>query len=189
MKKFNSLAPLLVLAFCFMAFSLSEKAPEGWFKSGSEPNHYEMGVDTKVYKEGSKSAFIQSTSKEINGFGTLMQSCLAEGHLGKKIKMSGYIKSEDVSGWAGFWFRVDGESGEVLSFDNMEDRSIEGTTDWKKYEIILKVPEGSSTLNYGALLSGTGKIWFDQIAFEEAKVEMKSSKRKLKGPTNTSFED
>jgi hypothetical protein len=47
----------------------------------------------------------------------------------------------------------------------MQDRPIKGNSDWTKCEIILDVPAGSSTLNFGALISGTGKIWFDNISF------------------------
>jgi hypothetical protein len=50
--------------------------------------------------------------------------------------------------------------------DGKKDRSIKGTTDWTKYEIVLDVPLNSSNLAYGALLVGTGQIWFDDIKFE-----------------------
>jgi hypothetical protein len=53
-----------------------------------------------------------------------------------------------------------------LSFDNMQDRPVTGTSDWTRCEIVLDVPEESGTLNFGALISGTGKIWFDNISFE-----------------------
>jgi len=50
--------------------------------------------------------------------------------------LSGYIKSEDVNGWSGMWMRIDGESNQQLGFDNMRDRAIKGTTDWKIYVIV-----------------------------------------------------
>ena len=34
--------------------------------------------------------------------------------------MSGYVKSENVKSWAGFWMRVDYYNARVLAFDNME---------------------------------------------------------------------
>jgi len=49
----------------------------------------------------------------------------------------------------------------------MQDRSIKGTTDWKKYEIVLDVPDGSKALAYGVVLSGNGKVWFDNLKIEE----------------------
>ena len=69
--------------------------------------------------------------------------------------------------WAGMWLRVDSRTEmKSLSFDNMQDIPLTGTSDWTKCEIILDVPEESGTLNFGVLLSGTGRIWFDNISFE-----------------------
>jgi len=88
-------------------------------------------------------------------------------YLGKRVKMTGYLKPKDVTDWAGFWFRVD-QPGlqQFLSFDNMRDRPIKGTTNWKKYEIVLDVPKGASNIAFGALLSNTGQIWLDNVNFE-----------------------
>ena len=81
--------------------------------------------------------------------------------------MSGFLKSENVEGMAGLWLRVDQVGSKTpLGFDNMSDRKIKGTTPWKKYEIVLDVPSNASNLAYGALLTGTGQIWFDDIRFE-----------------------
>lgn len=55
---------------------------------------------------------------------------------------------------------------ESLGFDNMQDRPITGNSEWTKCEIIMDVPVESVTLNFGALISGTGKIWFDNVSFE-----------------------
>jgi len=72
-----------------------------------------------------------------------------------------------VSNWAGMWLRIDSkEQGKSLGFDNMQDRPIKGSNDWTKCEIILDVPKESATLNFGILLDGTGKVWFDDISFE-----------------------
>jgi hypothetical protein len=48
----------------------------------------------------------------------------------------------------------------------MGDRPIKGTTNWTKYEIVLDVPNTASLIAYGALIDGTGQIWFDNITFE-----------------------
>jgi hypothetical protein len=50
--------------------------------------------------------------------------------------------------------------------DSKIDRSIKGTNDWSKYEIVLDIPANSSDLYYGVLLTGTGQLWYDEINFE-----------------------
>lgn len=107
------------------------------------------------------------SNQKIKGFGTLMQRCKPDNYLGKRIKMTAYVRSEKVSDWAGLWLRVNqAGSQQSLSFDNMQDRAIKGTTDWAKYEIVLDVPINASMLAYGTLLSGEGQVWFDKFSFE-----------------------
>jgi hypothetical protein len=173
---------------------------ESWFNAGNKPTSYLMGIQEGAGQEGRNAATLKSTEEHINGFGTFMQDCLPEKYLGKKIKMSGYMKSQDVTDWAGFWLRVDKESSNVpLSFDNMEDRAVKGTTAWKKYEITLDVPANASNIAYGALLSGTGQIWFENITFEivgdadkvkdDKKTVDKMEERKIEAePVNLNFE-
>ena len=154
---------LLAVTFALFSFDL----PNGWLKAGSKPKSYEMGLDQIDGRQGKNSATIKSIDKNIEGFGTLMQQSKPDKFLGKRIKMTGYLKSENVSDWAGLWLRVDqAGSQQSLSFDNMQDRAIKGTKDWTKYEIILDVPANASMLAFGALLSGNGQIWFDNITFE-----------------------
>jgi Erythromycin esterase len=75
---------------------------------------------------------------------------------GKRVRYSGFIKTEGVTrGFAGLWWRVDGPSG-VLAFDNMQARGIAGTTDWTKYTIELPVDASVKNINFGALLPGDG---------------------------------
>lgn len=174
---------------------LSFDIPKEWFKAGDKPNSYEMGIAKATGQDGKNAATIKSIDKKIKGFGTLMQQCKADKFLGKRIKMTGYVKSENVKSWAGLWLRVDEKgTNKCLSFDNMGDRPIKGTTGWTKYEIVLDVPKSSSLIAYGALLAGTGQIWFDTITFEIVGDSAEPSKsptqtEEINEPTNTDFED
>ena len=75
--------------------------PKNWFAAGNEPDSYRMGTDPTVTMNGRHAATIQSIEPEIDGFGTLMQQCLPSEYAGKRVRMSGYMKSQDVAGWAG----------------------------------------------------------------------------------------
>lgn len=192
MQKLSFLT-VLVIAFIFLFKTQSNaQSINGWTKAGSKAKSYEVGFDKKNVKTGKKSAYIISVEEEILGFGTLMQSCDAKNYLGKKIKLSAFIKSENVANRAGMWLRVDSKFAKKhLSFDNMSDRPIKGDTDWIKYEIVLNVPLESSDLNYGVLLNGTGKVWFDQLSIEiigNIDAEYNSTSLPDK-PTNIDFED
>jgi hypothetical protein len=179
--------------FLTLGLLVSLDVPKGWHIAGSKPKSYEMGVE-KTTEEGKKnSATIKSIENEINGFGTLMQSSLPKELLGKRVKMSGEMKSSDVKYWAGFWLRVDQEkSRKPLAFDNMSERPVKGTSDWTKYEIVLDIPKEASNIAYGALLNGTGQIWFDNIKFEVVGKDEKTTGKKgkqLTNPTNLNFDN
>ena len=133
-----------------------ETAPEGWFKAGEDPQDYEIGVARNVARSGKASSYLRSSVDEPETFGTLMQMCDAEGFIGKRIQMSGYVKTDGVEGWAGLWFRIDGVNKRPIGFDNMMNRPISGMSDWTRYTIVLDVPTDSNNLAFGVLLSGAG---------------------------------
>ena len=189
-------ALILMVACTLIAFDL----PKGWIIAGSDPGSYEMGTAPGAGQDGKNAATIRSLKKKIDGFGTLMQTCMPGQYLGKRVRMSGLLKTKDVSDWSGLWLRIDQKgSDETLGFDNMHDgktdRSVKGSSEWTRYEIVLDVPEKASLLAYGALLVGTGQIWFDDIKFEvvdksvpvtgagDEELEQKTN------PVNLNFED
>jgi hypothetical protein len=161
------LSTWLLVALVLLAartLAADSEAPEGWFKAGSHPNDYDMGADTTAHHGGKASGFIKA-KEDPKGFGTLMQMFRADNYRGKRLRLSGYVKSDQIDDWAGLWMRIDGKT-KTLGFDNMEERAIKGTTDWKKYEIVLDVPKESVNIAFGILLQGKGQAWVDDFQFE-----------------------
>jgi len=141
---------------------------DGWFEAGSKPDLYEIGKDEIVKYNNESSMYLKSTSDVKDGFGTIMKQISPDEYIGKRIRMTGMIKSENVGDWAGMWMRVDGpDYGKSLQFDNMYNRPIKGTNDWTKYEIVLNVPENSTNIAYGVLVHGNGRVWLVNPVFEE----------------------
>ena len=185
---------ITVVVSTFIIANSNNTVPNGWFAAGSNPAGYEIGIDNSVFQNGNSSAFIESKSVKGNQFGTLMQTINAENYLGKRLQLSVYIKTKDVKGWSGMWMRIDGENYQTLGFDNMQMRPIKGTTNWNKYEIVMDIPSNSKTINYGALLGGEGKIWFDNIILQEVdqSIPVTNIKRENKlplKPINLDFEE
>lgn len=153
----------------------------GWNLSGSYTELYDLTVDDKVFHTGTKSGllFAKGEANEQQ-FGTMMQGFQAENYKNKRIKMSCFLKTEQVTK-CGAWLRIDNVSGDTLQFDNMDSRSIHGTTDWNHYSIVLDVPEESASIHFGVLLVGKGKVWADGFRFEEVNEKVDS--------TNMLFQD
>jgi hypothetical protein len=81
---------------------------------------------------------------------------------GGTLELRGWLRTEDVEGFAGLWLRQDGPSG-MLEFDNMGTRNLAGTTDWAEYTISLPLHDDAESVYFGALLVGEGTIWVDDL--------------------------
>lgn len=173
----------------------NEQLLKGWNLSGSHPFNYKMGIDRENVHKGRASGFLKAVTVQSQGeFATMMQQFKAEKYLGKRIKLSGFIKTKDVDGSCGFWMRVDDSLGDVLQFDNMSDRPIVGNNEWNHYHIVLDVPENSAVIAFGVLLSGNGQVWIDELKFEEVDKQTPTtnidfSSDLLEEPVNLSFEE
>ncbi len=139
--------------------------PKGWFRAGSTPASYDMGTQAGDRHPGDRNAYSRSLPKET-GFGTLMQTIDASAYHGKRLRLSGYLRSRDATS-AAMWMRIDGASQRVAGFDNMSDRPLQGTTDWKRCDIVLDVPESAKLIAFGFLLEGKGEVLADDFRLEE----------------------
>lgn len=117
-------------------------------------------------REASTRAATARPASSGPGFGLASASLPGSLVAGKRIRFSGYIRSEDVTdGHAGLWWRVDGTSG-IIALDNMNDRGAVGTTEWKRYEINMTVDAAAKAVIFGALMPGKGTAWFDDLSLE-----------------------
>lgn len=163
---------IIILIGTFILFlSCSKKRDDtqdvdGWgFANITES--YDIGKEDQKYN-GEPVYYLKSNRNVDSGFGALVKSIVQPGqYFDKRLKLSGYIKTENVEGSAGMWMRVDEiEQVKISGFDNMSNRPIKGTTDWKNYEIVLDIPNGSRVIHYGPLLGGNGKMFFSGLRLD-----------------------
>lgn len=83
---------------------------------------------------------------------------------GKRVTIAGYMRSQDIAnGDASLWMRADASGHQPLSFTNLGEKGITGTTPWRRYEISLEVPSAAAVLYFGATQSGSGTAWLDDL--------------------------
>jgi len=140
-------------------------APE-WFPTGANPEDYEMGGNPAVAHGAEGGGYIRSKVEAPRTFGTWASSSPVGPYLGKRMRLSSYVKTDGVENWVGVWMRVDGSNGQTLAFDNMQNRPIRGTMEWKKYDLVLDVAPQAVNLMYGIILEGRGKAWIDGVTLE-----------------------
>ncbi len=146
----------------------SSNKPLKWaLNSNSANKEYFNFLDSTNRKTGKYSLCISKIDSLPNGFEFFTNTSPAVLY-GKNIKISAYIKTQNVSeGYGGIWIRVEGTNRSIISFDNMNDNGVIGTTDWHKISITVPYDsEYSESIYFGGLLTGNGKVWFDDFTIQ-----------------------
>ena len=139
--------------------------PEGWARCGP-PGPHEVTADDSQSYTGRWSTRITNSDPEAEGFGGLLGRFPHKFVAGKRVRYSGYIRTEDVQGAASLWFRADGGGG---AFNNMmlkPEDIVAGDNEWSQFSFELDIPEEVTNINFGAFLSGSGTMWVDDLDVE-----------------------
>lgn len=169
----------------------TREVPKGWVLMGSDRDQYVTGTDKDVTHGGQPSAFLLGTANNAGKFGTLSQFFKASDYEGKRVRLRAWVRSKDVSSWAGLWMRVD-QDDKTAAFDNMQNRAIKGSTDWKMVDVVLDVPKKATDIAIGILLDGPGEVWMSGVKLEAvgqdvAVTDMHQTNAMPAGPENLDF--
>ena len=132
---------------------------------------FQASLDTSVSRSGGQSALIRYTSTErwtrARGYGLMNQEFPVADAAGKRVRLSGYIQTDDVRGGsAKLWMTAVDSRGNVVA--SVADRvpGIHGTVSWTLHEVEMDVPFDAREMTFGILLEGSGKAWFDDLAIQ-----------------------
>src|SRR5215468_8689601 len=117
--------------------------PAGW---GASPSEH-VSSDDQVFHGGQRSVRVErrpDSARDFSGV-TLM---LPVDFGGSRVQLSGFVRTEDVTGFAAIWMRLDGASG-PLAFDTIQNLNVQGTTEWKEYTISVPVHSDGRNLYFG----------------------------------------
>ena len=135
----------------------SGDTPGGWFARppGTVFN------DDKIIHGGHWSVRIERNAQSNGEFSVIGRPISWE-FSGKNIEMRGFLRTENVTGYAGLWMRQD-NGPEMLLLENMQRQELKGTHDWAEYKITLPIQAETRSLVFGFLMAGTGKAWADDL--------------------------
>ena len=140
----------------------------GWGRSangnGTPSMEYDLRLDPAVTYQGSQSARLQNKISNPIGYGALRQDFQPETLRGKRVRFSGYLKTEDIQDYTGLLLVAVTPENDISW--NMNSKPIRGTTDWTRYEYVVDVPQDCLTLMFGASIRGRGKVWANSFQFE-----------------------
>jgi hypothetical protein len=164
---------LAVLALVLPFAARAQSLPEGWLIYSPKKGEYQTTRTTDVKHSGSAAGTISRLAGNDENFETLMQAVDAQPYRGKRIRFAAWLKTTDVAS-AQLWLRIDSASAR-LAMDNMTDRPVKGSTDWREYEVIMDVPENSVHLAFGVILAGKGTLYIDDASLEVYSESSKST--------------
>lgn len=156
-----------------MSFEEAPETPGGpppgwWFIQHAGPPSFEFVLDDRITKDGKKSLRIRRTGTQP--FGLVSQRIAAEHYRGKRVRLSAFLRLENVESYGrGAWRDM---SGAVLMLrsqgvlDDMRDRPLRGTKPWTKVSVEIDVPPGAGSLEFAPMLSGTGTLWATDFKLE-----------------------
>jgi hypothetical protein len=146
--------------FGFEKINPGENLPDQWFQWGSG---FTINIDTITTYSGNVAVRIEPvTVKAENLFGCVASAIPAR-YDAKEIELRAYMKLNAVSdGPIGLMIRIDGPS-DMLGFENMQGKNIQGTKDWTLFSVKIPYPENAKTIYIGAILSGNGQLWVDDL--------------------------
>lgn len=148
---------------------LAAQMPDAWVLVGQDAADYRLRLDPEVAHSGSSSMRLEARgNRRRSQWAASVQLVDATAYRGKRMRLRGYLRADDVDS-GGLWVRVDGileGKYAMLALDNSEDRRVEGTQDWETREIVVDIPPEGVTILIGAMLTGDGELWVDDLSFE-----------------------
>src|SRR5262249_24085945 len=122
------------------------------------------GTDFGERHGGRASASLTATGPDTLSR-SLMETFPAGALAGHRVRLSAFAKSLDVKYEAGLRMYVDGR-WRLQAYDGMRQRPIRGTTGWRRYDLVLDVPQNARQISVGGWLTGSGKLWVDDLSLE-----------------------
>jgi len=134
---------------------VKDHKPVGWILSDDK----KVSIDKKIINNGLHSLSIEN--KADNPQPQHFYKIIPTEYLGKKITISGFIKTENVSnGYAGLFMQINPQ----VARGNMEEQQVSGTTPWTKYQMTLDLNSNKAVnIMFGGEFTGSGKVWFDNL--------------------------
>jgi erythromycin esterase len=137
-----------------------------WQLISTDPLAYESDYDTRVAHSGRTSLYLQSLKSAPAGNGWVEQSIQPGNYLGTRVRFSAYLRTDNVAGSAGLLISTDETEFQTWPSAPAAAIQVDGTREWQRYSMELDLPRVTTTLYYGVVLSGTGKLWLDDVQLE-----------------------
>lgn len=143
---------------------------DGWWND--DPTHmaedeYRMDISPKGGRTGGPAAYLKNKVARPKTYGTIAQNASPKQYLGKRIRFSAYLKTENAD-QGELWIVVSDTNPEKSDGRNADStgKTIKGTKDWTKFEYEIDIPKTTEGLSFGISSTGKGTVWVDGFQIE-----------------------
>lgn len=140
-----------------------------WARFGSDTAHHTIRIDSTRAHGERRSLLIASTpAANANSWNGARQYIDAAPFHGQRLRLTGYVRTEKA-GEGSLYFRVEGFAGDTAvrwAYDDMSGRGVSGDNEWTMLSAVLDVPREATRVTIGALITGTGQLWVDDLKLE-----------------------
>jgi hypothetical protein len=151
-------AVFVVLSLSLTVYA-APSAIKGWVLEGTD---FELSLDQRVVHGGRASAHLKALVPQPRET-ALLQFIAADAYRGKRVRISGWIKTEGVQ-MAAVGARVEtNDAGQMFAYGRDE---VRGNHDWTRREVVLDVDPRSQRIALGAGVWGAGEVWLDDFTVE-----------------------
>ncbi len=148
-----------------------------WRQSITSAHDYPMTTDPDNTHDGSPSLCFAyagpayAAGKSWTWLGHDIRYPEIEKYVGHTVRLSGWIKTENVSNHVQPQIRpLSGlmqKDSKLLAKDSMvQDRSLTGTLNWTQFSLTCEIPEDTGHIVTSFIFSGSGKVWIDTNSLE-----------------------
>ncbi|MFO0599203.1 MAG: hypothetical protein U0228_28105 [Myxococcaceae bacterium] len=169
MKPFGTLAVVCLIAMGARAQDAGLAA--GWYVSGKGATGYDVTSVEQARCGGKRGARVAS---KVPGAGplALLQTFRAQDYRGERMRYSATVDAQNVTGWAGLFFRADAAGKKTVAFDDMRTRPLRGTRACARVSVVVEVPREAELLTMGLVIEGGGTVELSDVAFDHTDPSM-----------------
>jgi C-terminal processing protease CtpA/Prc len=148
--------------------------PAGWsLATGTKPPGVSAAVTTEEKRGGTQGVVLERAAAGSGVSLNLLQQIDAAPYRGRRVRFRLAVKTDSTTR-AQMWMRIDvapppkpttKAAPPPLFLDNMDDRPISGV-EWSEHEVVADVPAAAGRIAFGVFLTGIGKAWVDEGAFD-----------------------
>jgi pimeloyl-ACP methyl ester carboxylesterase len=151
------------LNWSFEQSAKGRKTPDNWHLMSPNAKKYDVSLDSTIRRSGLHSLLISSIDTAISPQYAGVGYLLPARYSGNEVTVKGWMKTENMKGSLALMLGVYDADGNTLQFENLQDKRIKGSKEWKQYSVILPLSAEAQKIHIGPILIGKGKLWIDDI--------------------------